>query len=73
MTNNFEVKSLQTPTAAKSLAIAMAAACYNDEIRAILAAELLKTIARCPDHALLGIATEAASKLAIAYDRQYQD
>lgn len=67
---NFSVTSLKTPTAAKHLAIALAEACYSDEIRAHLAREILATLQPSLERS---VALEATGKLVTAYDRQYQD
>lgn len=67
---------IDTPNAAKQLALEVAAQCFNDEIRAHVVAELLKhivpsntpSIAAARDTVIL-----AAGKLTSAYDRQYRD
>jgi hypothetical protein len=74
---NFDVKSIQTPTAAKQLAAAMFAACYNDEIRAILAKELIRRIDTTMHEDAIAkahqSAWEATSALVTAFDRQFTD
>jgi len=69
-------ESVQTPTRAKEFATIIAAACFNDEIRAIVARELLSRILTPADDAIAAKHTAAfcaAGELTTAYDRQYRD
>lgn len=70
---DLKMRSVQTPNAAKQLAADIAYACYNDEIRAIVADELLSLISSAPDRKRLSNALEASGMLCASFDRQYQD
>lgn len=72
----FAEESLQTPRDASAAASLIASACFNDEIRAIVARQLLRSIVRPHDAAIavqLEKAQDAASSLVNAFDRQYRD
>lgn len=68
--------SINTPTAAKDYARHIAANCFNDEIRAIVARELLDRVVQSSDPSIADALAEArhtATELVTAYDRQYRD
>jgi hypothetical protein len=72
----FAEESLKTPRDASAAASLIASACFNDEIKAIVARQLLRSIVRPHDAAIavqLEKAQDAASSLVNAFDRQYRD
>lgn len=67
---------INTPTAAKDYARHIAANCFNDEVRAIVARELLERIVQSSDPSVADALADArwsAAELVTAYDRQYRD
>jgi hypothetical protein len=72
----FGPESITTPNAAKVAAAIVSAACFNDEIRAHVAQQLLARILTPADDAVARAyfaARDASTKLATAYDRQFRD
>jgi hypothetical protein len=67
---------INTPNDAKRLAATVSAQCFNDEIRAIVARELLRAIVPHVDEKIadaLRTALAASGSLVAAYDQQYRD
>jgi hypothetical protein len=76
MKNALPLESVNTPRAAKELAGIISGVCFNDEIRAHVARELLSRIMSASDDSVetaRAAAVLAATELTTAYDRQYRD